>query len=72
MAYAKHSRKTNRSKSEVCSLIEIVAANQAVLLSKFRTTDSNRKKQEVWKDVVRTVCVQSSAERSMDEVNKQA
>lgn len=41
-----------------------------LLLSKFRSTDSNRKKQEAWKNVARTIYAQSLAERSMDEVNK--
>ncbi|PVD39544.1 hypothetical protein C0Q70_02179 [Pomacea canaliculata] len=47
--------------------IEAVSASQSLLLSKFRSADCNRKRPEAWKDVVRTVCAQSSSERSMDE-----
>lgn len=62
-------RKSSRSKSEECSLTEAVASNQMLLLSTFSSMDSKRGNQAM-KDVVSMMSAQSSAERSLDELNK--
>ena len=67
---SKRARKANWAKSEVCRLIEEVSQKQNILFSKFKTSDTNKKKKVCWGDMLKAVSSSDcSVTRTVDEVS---
>ena len=69
-SHSQRKRKVNFSNREIVMLLEGISAEKFVIMSKFQSTITMKKKKEAWKRIMDSINASGVAVRTIDEISK--